>query len=542
MPESRSNPEPRVPTVRLVERLYVLWIVGTLLLVCVILMVMVTLRSAIVRQTQTIDQLSTRLVDVERRVGEMSRDARVERHAPDTTTTRTADKLRPPPTPAGGESPARSTPDRATPPVTPATAPALPAQIEPPTSEKDRAPSTNVTSGEKQQAALGAAAAPTPAAGESAGGPVANRLIRIGDDGPELVAPETAAGLVDQVAGASTTQLPADVAAAAIAARLLDRSELAESLAARAAAIGASLASYDEASAKRLLDAGDVTACRPYAERLAASGSLGGRVLLASVYLRQGQAASADEALGDVGDLSRVAAGDLIRLGRLCVELERARELRAAVTRLDAVSEPLRAQRDYLRAVVSVLDGHYVEAVAALDFLLDASPNDYWLRTWRGVALLSAQKFDAARAGLSHAERFADRPEASYWLAILEIRCGQADAGEGRLRRLVSAIPRYAPAWEALATQAFNRGDLADAERCVTTAIQARPRRASAEFLLALVYCRQLRKQDAAAALQRAFRLDPGLLESARAAEIVTRIFDASELEVLAGSTATRPT
>jgi tetratricopeptide (TPR) repeat protein len=191
-------------------------------------------------------------------------------------------------------------------------------------------------------------------------------------------------------------------------------------------------------------------------------------------------------------------------------------------------------ERDYLRAVWLIQQDRFAEALAVLDYLLELRPGDYDIRTWRAVALLEAGQYEAARAALAHAEQSPARPEAWYWLGVLEIETGNPEAAISYLQRTFTASARYAPAWEALGTLALNRGDLPVARENLINALEINPRRASAHFLLAIVHAKAARQEEAAQALQDAFLLDETLLETAKETEVLTRMFGQDGLEELA--------
>ncbi len=524
MPDARNSPRPVAPTVRLVERLYVFWIVSTLLTLCLVLLVALLGRSVITQQTRAIDQLGTRIVELEAALhGLIANRSASGGAGPSSASTRPAvsPAAQPavlPPVPLAhsvmtqpAEAPRSSVPSETSTPRAPATAPGKAASSDGATLNGDGAESLV-----QRGRAL---------------------LRRSNDAPPELADAAAAAALLDQPESRLATLPPSAALDAALVARLLDRTEQAARLAEQAERGGASLREYDELCARLLIDAAQLDAAQPFAERAAASGDPTGRTLLAYIHAARGNLVAAEETLGRLEGGMPAFVTDRVRLGRLLMQLERGDDLRILVSQLGADEGPQREARQLLHAVVSVLDGRLVEALALLDFLLTRQPQDYDVLTWRGVALLQAGQLESAREALAHAERFPQRPEAWYWQGMLELRGGRSELAVARLKQAVGCAPWHAAAWEALATIAFNQGELAQAERDVIAAILANPRRASAEFLLALIHCRQTRRDEAAGALERAFRLERRLLGVAKQTEAITRLFEPAELDALLAAT-----
>jgi len=323
----------------------------------------------------------------------------------------------------------------------------------------------------------------------------------------------------------------------AMVARLLDEESVAELLAARAMALGTQPLGYLEISARNLLARGRIEEARVAAQRFArAGGGALAHLLLAEAWLSPpgSSVVTADEMLAGIPDVRQLTIADRLRAGRLAVMAERWDQVAAVLASLESVPPELADERDYLRAVLFVREGRLVEALGAFDYLADRRPEDYDVLTWRGAALVKARSYEEARKALAHAEQHPQRPEAWYWRALVELRSGNVESAARLLEASLTASPQYAPAWEALAGLALERRDLATAVQNLALAIQANPRRASAHMLLAIAHAKASRRDEAEQALREALRLDPAVLETARRAEVITRLFEPELLEQMA--------
>lgn len=336
----------------------------------------------------------------------------------------------------------------------------------------------------------------------------------------------------------------------AILALLLDDEFGAEALAAQAEARGGAPLMFAELRVQQLLARGDAARAAGVADRAArlAPSLPAARLLVAQTRVAAGERAAADLALATPFDASSLSGVQRVRLGEVWVALESWTRLEDLLPTLTSTAGFLGDRVNLLRAVSAIHRGNAVEALAILDHLLESRPEDYDLRTWRGVALLRARQFAAARAALGHAEASATRPEAWYWLGRVEMDAGQPAAAIDHLNRALRASPRFAPALEALgsialgqADDAAGAGDVDVAERelavavaHLVAAIDADPRRATARFKLAVAHAKASRVEQTASALEAAFALDPSLLDAARKTEVITRLLSDEDLLELA--------
>lgn len=322
----------------------------------------------------------------------------------------------------------------------------------------------------------------------------------------------------------------------AIAARLLDRDAPAEMFALKALAAGIEPAEYYEISARRLLARGEPTEAADFAIRLVrtAPTDQGAALLLAEIQFTLGDPGAVAEALDGITDARQLTVPETLRVGRLLIYSEQWRRLEDVVAKfVDPPPEAL-PELNRLRAVVALKGGRLPEALALIDGLLESDPNDYDLLTWRGVALLEAQEYSAAREALEHARQQPDRAEALYWLAVVELRVGDSNAAVEHLQRALAANADYPPALETLATIALNSGDVSTAADYVADSIAANPRRASAHFLQAITSAKLLRADEAYGALRRALELEPGLFETAQNTDVLRELITQQQWRELA--------
>jgi len=372
------------------------------------------------------------------------------------------------------------------------------------------------------------------------------RALRPGEDVPYELADPAAAeeallkglGVGDPAVWSGETW-----ARLAAVACLLDRDELAGIFAASARAANEFPQAYYEISARKLLAQGRATEAIVFLRLLAAGrpDDPSGVLLLAEAYRLNEDLAAADVALEGLDNVEGLSLADQLRLGRLFVALERWDRLDTLLASLGEVSERAMPELNFLRATLAIQRGQLPEALAILDNLLAEQPDDYELRTWRGVTLLFAGQFQAAREALAHAQEQPDRPEAWYWSGMVELQAGNTEEAIAFLEHALAASHAFAPAWEALGTIALNEGDVSTALRNLTNAVNVNPRRAPAHFLLAIVHAKASRPRETADALRTAFRLERSFLDVAKQTEVISRMFSEDELDALASDATVVP-
>lgn len=496
---------PTPPPVRrslapLIDRLYVLWIASSLLMVLLVIVLTVLGGGRLRRQAERISEQSLAIDELRAELAEARREL-------DRLANRETVGLR-----AGSE---------------PAAIPEKPARAAPPVApeelrEAERTepePPVDAASQERDVAALLQAALRT--------------------DGESHFELADRAAAEEALLAASRARLDgATYVRLALVARLLDRDPAAEMLAARALEAGEFPAAYYETSARMLLARGRAAESLVYATRL-----LAGRpddpdalLLLAEAHDLRGDPAAVDRTLEALAQADRLTLDKKLRMGRLFVKLERWDRLEALVTTVEWDAGAVPPGLDFLRGVLASQRGELPEALAILDNLVADQPGDYEFQTWRGVVLLEARQFEAAREAFAAVQDQPDRPEAWYWRGVLELRAGNPDEAVRLFQHALAASQRYAPAWEALGTMALNGGDLSAALQNLTNAVNANPRRGSAHFLTAVIHAKLGHPAETAGALRRAFELDPALVDAAGKTEVIVGLFTPAELVELAGS------
>jgi len=544
-PAPPASPPPRPGAI---ERLYVYWLVSTALLLLALIITTLYTRAAL-------NVLSDRISRVEQAAPQNSRD-----NAPP------APASTAPATGRIAQSPRQTTTDA--PPEQPAPAPKPPVPTAPP-STTEPAPTT----------ATAPAATLLPTDAE-----LGKRLARVlapADSFPLSVTDDAAAEELLRL-GYRQSQAAAwsggNWSRLATLARLMSRDAAAEIFARRAFQAGDPLLEYAEISARMLLEQNRpqeaLTHARHFAEQ--SHGAAAARVVLARIWSALGDPAAAAEALPDPDDTAALTTYDQLSLARVALGLHEWRYLSDIVARLENVPPESEAEYGFLRAVALIqARQRLVEALGILDYLSEhspppedrpaaepsattaaaepairssarrsAGPSPYEIAIWRGVALLRGQQWEAAREAWNKATALdAGRPDAHYWQGVLEMQAGKPDTARLHLENALAASANFAPAWEALGAIALNERDAAAALECARKAISANPRRAAGHFLAALAHAKASAAEPAAAALMEALRLDPELLEEAKQAEVLTRLFSPGELEELArpATTDTQP-
>ena len=322
----------------------------------------------------------------------------------------------------------------------------------------------------------------------------------------------------------------------ALAAELLDRPDRADAFAAQASKANRFPAELYELRTRNLLRRGEINAAGVYAKRLLARqpANAVAILLMSEVYSRNYEYTEAIKTLGTLPDHNRLPLEGELRLGRMLVRLEDSARLTEVLHSITNVPETFRSRVNFLRAVSAIHERRYPEALAILDQLLDETPADYDVRTWRGVVLLSARQFQAAREALAFADDYPNRPEALYWRGMLEIKDAQPEQARAFLEKSLTASPRFAPAWEALGMLEMNRGDLPAASLNLEKARAANAYRSSTHFLIALLQAKQLHPRETADALRAAFRLDPTLVEQATQTEAFLNLYSLEQIRAMA--------
>lgn len=485
-----SERDPRV-TPQAVERLTVLWVVCTVLVLLVLIILTLVARGKLRQQAEVIARQTLAIELLESRVTELEREVRIAATAP-------AAALRPPP------------PDRPT--------PVAPRPLTPQATNQTASPAPAPRLSEAElQRRLAALLVPTP-------------------DGPALSDPNAAGPLLAAVeADDPADRAPEHWAQLAIVAYRLGRPGQAETFAQLARQGGAVPTGYYELLVRQQL-ARRAPEALPVAERLAAAPDAppATGVLLAAARMADGQADRAGAALRPLPPLTRLSSADRLLLARVLAELGRWDELARVLDGWRAPDPGAQREVNRYRAYVAIERGEQAAGLAILDHLLTSQPDDPDLRIWRARALLKAGQHEAARAALDHPALDEDRAETWYWRGMLEAATGADQAAIEALQAAVRRDERYAPAWEALGSLMLNADRLDEAARLLRNAVAADPQRASAHLLLALTHARGGDRAQTLGALRRALALDPSLAETAKATVALTALIAPDEIDALA--------
>jgi tetratricopeptide (TPR) repeat protein len=505
-----------------VERLYVYWLVSTGLLILAVVIIAVMTWGTLQRQNLVVSELADRVAALQEDVRFLQATAGPRR---------------------GLEGGAR-----------------LPENVPPAGVSESRPAGAPAPGAAERRAANSPGSAATPAAPVPSDAALRARLDEIVGDEPvtpaDVADPEAADRLLE-----SATQCASRArwsggtwARLAVLARLAGQDVLAEGFAEHAAAAGESLTGYTEVSIRALLARGAARDALPLAEKLIAQGdpSPTARVLATAAFLAADDPASADEQVETLSVPVMVHTYDKLLLAQVLLGLEHWARLEVVLGTVQQVPPELAAERDFLLAAALAHAGRTVEALAILDGLAAEEkpasstsagawrwprPDHYEIEVWRGVALVLAQQTEAARQILVEAAGLdPGRPDAQYYLGLLEARVNRPDVAKIYLKNALAAAPRMVPAWEALASLEINGGEIEPALQHLSQAVSINFRRALAHYLTAIAHAKVSQKAPAAEALRIAFQLDGRYLEEAKQTEVLLNLFTPAELDGLAAA------
>ena len=241
--------------------------------------------------------------------------------------------------------------------------------------------------------------------------------------------------------------------------------------------------------------------------------------LLAAAELRAGLRGDAARNLQTIPETQEWPDADRLMLAQTCVGLHRWE----AVTRILDGWRPNDAKQartaNLLRAEAAVLSDEPVVGLAIADELLANNPGDVDALLWRGAALVQGKQTEAAQQVLSATNLPIGAAETWYWrgrLALLE------DDPERALQMFDQSVAHdsyYAPALEALAATKLNADQPRRALTDLNKAIEAAPQRASAHLLHAVILSRIGNTTAARGALSEALKLEPALRSTAEKTE-----------------------
>ena len=318
----------------------------------------------------------------------------------------------------------------------------------------------------------------------------------------------------------------------ALVAALAGESQLAERFAIQAMNSGTPPVAYYEYATRQNLAADRITEATVFARRLreALPENSRANLLFAAALSRSGDWANAGTGLQRVHEPERLSFDDRLLFGTLLLKAERWAPLQALLAGLSDAPPARLEDVNRLRAGFAIHRNHVVEGLAIADELLAQKPEDNELRILRAAALIGANQLDAARTQLQDVK---PTPEAWFWLGILELHSNDAERAIAALQQTLEEEHRHSPAWEALATIALNDGDLPSAGTYVDNAIAANPWRPSPHLLRAIVKAKANQREQARESLATAVQLDPTLIETAAQADILQSIATTEELRAL---------
>lgn len=527
MSMDRSRPAERPAPSRAAERLFALSLISMLVLLSLIAIVGVYARTRIAQNATTLTQHAEAINALRQEVAELrsevqavlARDREFDAPAVGRTPPRATEPLA---TQASGS---RTDQAAAEPPRSGATDPAaIPntderaAQSEPtPPRRGSRIPAAD--SADTRIRALLARAAPADAGGET------------------LADPEAARGALQAALGvANPSELPADVwGELALVAHLVDRNDEATLFAQRAERGGAPPLRYYLRAGREQLDAGDALQAALFAEQIrkAAPHDARGALLLARALLARREYWEARAVVRSIGNVEMFGPRERLRYAELLDQFGFSARLNTLLDAFASVPDGLNASYQRLHARAAIARGDYVAALGIVAALLAERPDDYELRTLRGEILSRGGEHAAAADALAFATDTPARPEALHWLGVATLALGEEQAAAQHFNAALAADPAFAPSWEASATMALNRNDLATAIEALLLATRANPLRAQSQFLLALAYAKADNAEQARSALAAALRLDPQLADTARQSAALVEAVPVPDIDAL---------
>lgn len=332
----------------------------------------------------------------------------------------------------------------------------------------------------------------------------------------------------------SAAQPSAALALAEISLLLGDR-QLGNELATIAAKGGSSAVRYALSAVPTHLAANDIDAAQYVADLLRDNhaDATVHAMLLAEIALARRDFARVDEFLDDSPIADAGSVQERLRIARLMIDRGRfgnAHRVLSPENDAKLAASP-RARR--LRAILLAAQGSADEGLAAIDALIDESPEDAELRLWRVAALVRGRQFASARALLGATPVAGEPDDAAYWRVRTELDSGNADAA----KKLLDASPRSASLMELrgrMLLESVGNGDiravLAETASALEEATRLDRGRGASHLLLSIVYARLDRADEARRAVKRAVEIDPIWLEAALEAEILTRIAPVEQL------------
>lgn len=259
-------------------------------------------------------------------------------------------------------------------------------------------------------------------------------------------------------------------------------------------------------------------------------------------------------ALTRAGPIETLAPEYRLLLARACLELDEPDLLRAVLPTAQRAPDAWREEWQFLTAALLILEGRAVEGVAALEALRgmwssgqaegprrEASararrrsaprPEPYEAALWQARGRSASGSFTASAQDFA-LER-ADRPE-GWWLAGIEaLRAGDARAAEFDARGALAAEPDYVPALLLLA-RARQATDDAAALSLLSRAVLLDGPRAETNVLLAEYHAARGDRGATRMSVRGALGRNPALLVRFRENPVIRSVLSEDELLALA--------
>jgi len=149
----------------------------------------------------------------------------------------------------------------------------------------------------------------------------------------------------------------------------------------------------------------------------------------------------------------------------------------------------------------------YDQAVGPLGRLLQAEPDNTWVRSALGMSLFMLQRYGEALQTLQPMETQIDADaELAYAYAVCLLKTGDRDSGVKRLKELETNDPKNAAVHEALGEAFASQRDLAGAAAEFRAALKVKPDDTTAKYNLALALIELHQKREAQELLAEAAR------------------------------------
>lgn len=315
----------------------------------------------------------------------------------------------------------------------------------------------------------------------------------------------------------------------------------AEALATQARGRGRATVIFDTQIARAALARGDVNRALDATQRLLEQDADEGvaRLLFARAMELANRPSVAVAAVEPLGAGETLNIGDRIALAELLVRVEQWRQLRDVLASLPDVAPLLRPRVAFLQAVDATIHDDSAGALDALAELRSRNPQNNTYALWMAIAQTNAGQHEDALATLEPLIDQEPSAPVRYWLGVIQGRLGSTDAARAALEEAIAISPQHAPTFEALASLHLASTDadeaaIRDAIALLDNAIDVAPQRARSYALRAVAFAKLSERGPTMTSARTALELDPNLLPTLAAADVITRLIDPADLASLA--------